>query len=98
MAHGVVRIYRHDAALVGAPVEARHQSAVAASVEHVRVVRVGSDVAAFAAAGRVEDRWEAAFAGATLRLAADACRAVVLLRAAYVIRHMPGQEDVIELG
>ena len=64
------------------------QAAVAAGVEDVDVARVGRDVAALAAADLVE---------LTAAGARHAGGRVVLLRAAHVIRHVGGREDVVEL-
>ena len=75
-------------ALAGAAVDPRQQAAVAAGVEDVGVFGIRRDVAALAAADVVE----LAAAGAR-----HAGGAVVLLRAADVIRHVRGGEDVVEL-
>ena len=95
--HRVVRIDVDRALLAGLAIEAAQVAAVAAGEEHVEVFRIGRDVAALAAADRVEDRRQAALARAGVGLAADAGRAVVLLRAADVIRHVLGREHVVEL-
>ena len=87
-AHRIVRPDVDRAALAGPAVDARQQAAVAAGVEDVDVPRVGRDVAALAAADRVQ------LAGAAARHAGGR---VVLLRAAHVIRHVRGREDVVEL-
>src|SRR6185295_19310728 len=86
--HRVVGIGIHRPLLPGAAIETGDQAAVAAGEEDVGPPRIAGDVAALAAADRVEDLVGAAAgaAGSALRrLARHARRAVVLLRAADVI-------------
>ena len=86
------RILRPDidkAALIRGAVQPRHIAAIAARVEHFRVGGVGCDVATLASAHRIER--------SAARVAGNADRSVILLRAAYLIGYMPGGDCVIEL-
>ena len=79
----------------------RNDAVVRAGEEDVGVLRIGRDVAGFAAARPSYGRLDAA-AGRTAAAAEavgarHAHRAVVLLRAADVIRHVLGRDDVVEL-
>ena len=98
IAHRVVGMRVDRALLAGAPIEPRDEAAVAAGEEQIRRPRIAGDVAALAAADRVEDLIDAArSAEAGRRLARKAGGAVVLLRAADVIRHVPGRNHVVHL-
>ena len=99
IAHRVVGIRIDFPQLAGFPVEAGDQAAVAAGEEDVGVARIVGDVAALAAADRIEDAIGAAVAAARPagRLARHARRAVVLLRAADVIRNVGRRDHVVEL-
>ena len=98
--HRVVGVRVDRTLLTRVAIEPRDQAAVAARIEDVRVARIARDVAALAAAHRVEHLIGASARSprAALRgLARHAGRAVVLLGAADVIRHVLRRDDVIEL-
>src|SRR5206468_11078066 len=88
------------ALLTGPAIESGDQAAVAAREEDVRVAGIAGDVAALAATHRVEHLIGAAAGSprtARCGLAGHTRRAVVLLGAADVIRHVRGGDDMVEL-
>ena len=99
LAREEARVRVHLAQLSRAPVQPGDEAAVVrAGEEDVDVLRIRRDVAVLVAADRVErlHRPLTAAAGDPV-VARHAQRAVVLLRAAEMIGHMLGSDDVIEL-